>query len=340
MVDTRFHDFAGPRLLGDLLVAIGAPQLQSALPPGFQVLGADDLDRAGASEIALAAHADYRAPLRETQAGLVFVTPALAAHVPTGSLSLVSDEAHALFVAALELLYPGGQRAAALRDRQRGAAPVLEVDVVLGNNVVLGDDVEIGRNSIIGSNSVIGRGVTIGRNAVIGANVTISHAHLGNGVVIKPGARIGSEGFGWLGAGRSNRRIPQLGRVIVQDNVEIGANTTVDRGALGDTVLGEGSKIDNLVQIAHNCRIGRFSVLAGTSALAGGTVIGDNVLLGGGVGTIGHLRIGNGSILSARSLVTKDVPAGAHWGGMPARDQKQYQRQQAALGRLSERDKE
>jgi UDP-3-O-[3-hydroxymyristoyl] glucosamine N-acyltransferase len=203
--------------------------------------------------------------------------------------------------------------------------------------VVLGPGVEIGRGTVIGANAVIGAGVTIGRNCVIGSNVSIECAHIGNNVVLHAGARIGSEGFGWLDQGRSNRKIPQLGRVILQDRVEIGANSAVDRGALGDTVVGEGTKIDNLVQVGHNCRIGRNCLVAGMSGLAGSTVLEDSVMLGARATTSGHLTIGRGSILAAGSAITKSFPAGSRLAGFPAQDIKNWRREVATIRRLSRR---
>ena len=158
-------------------------------------------------------------------------------------------------------------------------------------------------------------------------------------MVLHAGARIGSEGFGWLDHGRSNRKIPQLGRVIVQDRVEIGANSTVDRGALGDTVIGEGTKIDNLVQIGHNCRIGRNCLLAGMAGLAGSTVLEDSVMIGAAAITTGHLTIGAGSIVLARAVVTKDVKRGGRVGGFPAQDVKDWRRETATLRLMSKGNK-
>ena len=341
MVDTRFHTSSEPLPLRALLASLATPPLVDDKRLGqIIVAGADELESADATEIALAARPAYREALRETSAGVVVVHPDLRDWVPEGTLAIVDQRPHDLFVDILEKLYPGGTLGAAGGQFADGPDALIEEGVKLGENVVLGPNVEIGRNTVIGPNTVIGRGVTIGRNAVIGANVTVEYAHLGNNVVLHPGARIGIEGFGWLSQGRANRKIPQLGRVIVQDGVEIGANTTVDRGALGDTVIGEGTKIDNLVQIGHNSRIGRRCLIAGACGISGSTIIGDNVLMGGRASTVGHVRVGNGSVLSGACVVTKDLPDGAYVGGHPAQDLRAWQREMATLRRLSKRGRE
>jgi len=270
----------------------------------------------------------------------VVVHPSLRDAVPPGTVAIVHERAHELFVDVLERLFASDTRqgAASYLD-QDGPAPIIEEGVRLGANVAIGAGVEIGRNTTIGANSVIGRGVTIGRNAVIGSNVTIEYAHLGNNTVLHAGARIGTEGFGWLSHGRGNRKIPQLGRVIVQDSVEIGANTTVDRGALGDTVIGEGTKIDNLVQIGHNCRIGRYCLIAAHCGLSGSTVLEDSVLMGGRASTVGHLTVGRGTVIMGAGVATKDIPAGSRVGGYPAQDVRKWWQEVAMLRRLAKGDK-
>jgi len=336
MVDTRFHSFAGPIALGRLLSAVDFEQASAAADTLIE--GADELHLAGPGNVALASHESYRGALRLTRATAVVVTEALAGDVPPGTLALRAKDPRALFVQILEQLYPANTRnKVADLLRVDDVAPVIEHDVQLATGVVLGPGVEIGRGSVIGPNSVIGAGVTIGRNVVIGSNCSIECSYLGNDVVIHSGARIGTEGFGWLGIGRTNRKIPQLGRVIVQDRVEIGANTTIDRGALGDTVVGEGTKIDNLVQIGHNCRIGRNCLIAGTAGLAGSTIVEDGVMFGGGAASSGHLTIGAGSVLAGRAVVTKDLPAGSQVAGYPAQDMRAWRREIVTLRRLSRR---
>ncbi|ODT80369.1 MAG: hypothetical protein ABS76_16950 [Pelagibacterium sp. SCN 64-44] len=340
MVDTRFHRFAGPVALGALLAQIGRGDLAETVGSGDHLItGAAELDLAEPGDIALAAQAGYAEDLQRTKAGFVVVAPRLKDMVPPGSVAIVTDRAHDLFADILDVLYPASTRSVIAANRDDLGPPVYERDVVLGANVAIGPGVEIGRGTVIGANSVIGAGVTIGRNCVIAANCTIDCAHLGNEVVLHSGVRIGTEGFGWLDLGQSNRKIPQLGRVIIQDRVEIGANSTIDRGALGDTVLGDGTKVDNLVQIGHNCRISRNCLIAAMSGLSGSTIVGDGVLMGGGVGTSGHLTIGAGSVVHGRAAVTKDWPAGSKLAGAPAQDIRDFWRELAVLRKLSKGEK-
>ena len=202
--------------------------------------------------------------------------------------------------------------------------------VVIGANALIGD------RTRIGANSVIGPGVTIGRGCEIGANVTISHACLGDGVTVLPGARIGQPGFGFASSGDGHAKIPQLGRVIIQDGVEIGAGTTIDRGALGDTVIGEGSKLDNLVQVGHNVHIGRHCVLVAQVGVAGSSVIDDFAVLGGQVGIADHVHIGEGARLAARTAMVsgQSIPGGQDYGGVPAKPVREWLREVHALTAL------
>jgi UDP-3-O-[3-hydroxymyristoyl] glucosamine N-acyltransferase len=340
MVDTRFHAAIQPIALAELLRRTGhADALDTAEAGQRPVAGAEELTLAGPEHIALAAHRDYLDDLRKTAAGVVVVAPALRDEVPPGSVAVVSARAHELFVDLLHYLYPADTRSVFLAGlSHEGGAPFLEQGVVIGPNAVIGPHVQIGAGTLIGANAVIGAGVTIGRDCLIGANCTIDCAYLGDKVVIQPGARIGTEGFGWLDFTRTNRKIPQLGRVILQDRVEIGANSTIDRGALGDTVVGDGTKIDNLVQVGHNCRIGRNCLIAAFTGLSGSTVVEDGVMFGGGAATSGHLTVGRGSVVYAWGGVTKDVPPGSRYAGFPAEDVRAWRRGIAAVRKLTDKD--
>jgi UDP-3-O-[3-hydroxymyristoyl] glucosamine N-acyltransferase len=196
---------------------------------------------------------------------------------------------------------------------------------------VIGPDVRIGRGTVIGPNVVIGPGVAIGRDCLISANVFVGFALIGDRVRLAAGAVIGEAGFGVAGSAEGSLDVPQLGRVILQDGVSVGANSCIDRGAYDDTVVGENTKIDNLVQIAHNVVLGRNCVLAAHTGISGSARIGDGVMFGGAVGLADHVSVGDGARLAARAGAAWDVPAGETWGGYPAKPFRQWMRETAWL---------
>jgi UDP-3-O-[3-hydroxymyristoyl] glucosamine N-acyltransferase len=245
------------------------------------------------------------------------------------------------FAAAAELFYPEHNGTAWTQDRAVHPSARIGNNVSLAPGVVVGPNAEIGAGTHVGPNAVIGRGVAVGRDCDIGSHVAISHAYLGDGVIVLPGAQVGQAGFGFAGSKEGHVGIPQLGRVIMQDRVEIGACTTIDRGALGDTVIGEGTKIDNLVQIGHNTRIGRHCVIVAQTGISGSCELGDFVVLGGQVGISDHARIGDGARFAARGAATPGVyPGGQDYGGVPARPMKQWRREVAAVARLAKRGRQ
>nr|WP_244500346.1 UDP-3-O-(3-hydroxymyristoyl)glucosamine N-acyltransferase [Methyloceanibacter methanicus] len=180
---------------------------------------------------------------------------------------------------------------------------------------IVGPDAQIGQGTTIASGAVVGFRVHIGRDSYIGPNACVTHALIGNRVILHAGVAIGQDGFGFAMGREGHMKVPQIGRVVVQDDVEIGANSTVDRGALRDTIIGEGTKIDNLVQIGHNVIVGRHCIIVSQTGISGSSELGDFVALGGQVGLVGHLKIGAGAQIAASSNVRGDVPAGARWGG-------------------------
>jgi UDP-3-O-[3-hydroxymyristoyl] glucosamine N-acyltransferase len=202
---------------------------------------------------------------------------------------------------------------------------------------VIGDGAQIGAGTVIGSGAVIGPGVAIGRDGEIGPRAVIGFALIGDRVRIYAGAVIGEAGFGATPGPTGLIDIPQLGRVIIQDGVTIGAGTCIDRGAFDDTVIGENTKIDNLVQIAHNVRVGRNCVMAAHTGISGSVTIGDGAQFGGKAGVADHLDIGQGARVAAGAGVMKDIPPGETWGGVPARPVRTWMRETAWLSKMAQR---
>jgi UDP-3-O-[3-hydroxymyristoyl] glucosamine N-acyltransferase len=281
----------------------------------------------------------YAHALEASHAGAVIVHPDMLAHVPAGCAALVTREPYVGWARVASLFHPAppiepGVHPTACLYPSTKIDPTAHV----GPNVVLGRDVEIGACCDIGPGTVIGDGVTIGAHTRIGAHCTVSHAMIGSRVFLFPGVRIGQEGFGFATVmqptGPAHVTVPQLGRVVIEDDVEIGANTTIDRGSVHDTVIGAGSRLDNLVQIGHNVRIGRACVIVSQVGISGSTILEDFVVLGGQVGVAGHVRIGRGSRVGAQAGVMGDVPAGVEWIGSPAETAKNHFRYLATLRRM------
>ncbi len=337
MADPGFYSQPDPLSVAELCeiasATNGTPDL-GARP----ISGVAPIASAGPSDLTFLQARKYRADLASSEAGACLLTEDLAAAAPEGMALLFVAEPQRAFAAVIDAFYPVPRASGVHKAAVVDPSAKLEEGVSIGAGAVIGADAEIGAETQIAAGVVIGPGVCIGRDCRIGANSTIEKALIGDRVLINPNVVIGSDGFGYVMGAEGHRKIGQIGRAIIQDDVEIGSGTTVERGALDDTVVGEGTKIDNLVQIAHNCRIGRHCVIVAQVGLAGSTVLEDFVVLGGQTAVAGHLTVGAGSMFAARSGITKSMPAGGIFGGAPARPVKEWMREVAAVAMLARRE--
>ncbi|CAH2599017.1 UDP-3-O-acylglucosamine N-acyltransferase [Rhodovastum atsumiense] len=330
--DTRFFLRTGPHPLADVVAAAGG----EAPPRALLLHGVAPLQSAGPDQVSFLDNRKYAAALEATQAGAVIVHPDMAGRVPAGSVAIVTPEPYlgwarvAAMFHPLPPLLPGAHPSAVID-------PAAKVDATaeIGPLAVIGAGAEIGPRCRIGAHAVIGEGVVLGADCRVGAQASVSHALVGARVYIYPGARIGQEGFGFAPSPTGFVTVPQLGRVVLEDDVEVGANSTIDRGSAQDTVIGAGSRLDNLVQIGHNVRLGRCCVIVAQAGISGSTILEDFVQVGGQGGLTGHLRIGKRARIGAQSGVMADVPAGADVVGSPAMPLREFFRQVAMLKRLA-----
>jgi UDP-3-O-[3-hydroxymyristoyl] glucosamine N-acyltransferase len=335
MADPRFFRAVGPFTVAEIAAATGS-EIGGAADVGLSLEDVAPLEVAGPRHLSFLSNVKYVEALGQSRAGAAFVHPSFAARAPSGMTLLLSANPYMAFAKAAGRFYPhprhpAGIAAGAVVD----PSAVLGAGVSIGCNAVIEAGAEIGAGTQIGHNSVVGAGVVIGRDCIVSANVTISHAVIGDRVTLFPGARIGQDGFGFASDASGHVKIPQLGLVRIGDDVEIGANTTIDRGSGPDTMIGAGSMIDNLVQIGHNVVLGRCCVIAAQTGISGSTKLGDFVVLAGQVGLAGHLSIGTGVRIGAQSGVMRDVPAGTEVAGTPSVPRRQWLRQSAILDRLA-----
>jgi UDP-3-O-[3-hydroxymyristoyl] glucosamine N-acyltransferase len=296
------------------------------------------LDRATESDLSFLANARYAGMYERTRAGTVLIAPEFAELETTAAARIVVEKPHDAMLTVLPKLYRAPRREPGVHATARlGRGVSLGEEVTIGPYAVIGDGAVVGDRSWVDSHSVIGAGVVIGPDVRIFPGVTLySGTTLGSRVWVHAGARLGSDGFGYVFRNGAHDKIPHIGRCIVEDDVEIGANTTIDRGSFDDTVIGAGTKIDNLVHVAHNVRIGRLCLIMAQVGIAGSARVGDGVVLAGQAGLAGHIRIGDRARLAAQAGAFGNIPAGETWSGYPARPHRQSLRASAALLKLAD----
>jgi UDP-3-O-[3-hydroxymyristoyl] glucosamine N-acyltransferase len=315
-------DLVGGRLLGDGAVRIGTVR---------------PLGQAGSDALSFAVSGRYAAELATSRAGAVLVPEELSTGNSGARARIVVADPYAALVRVVRVLFPDESPAAGIDSTARlGAGTEVEVDVSIGPFVVLGRNVRIGARSRLAQYVTLDDGVTVGEDTIIGPNaVCYRGSRIGSRVVLKAGAIIGGEGFGYLSDRTGHHRIPHIGSCVLEDEVEVGSHSCIDRGSIDDTVVGRGTKLDNLVHVGHNVHIGERCLIMAGVGIAGSTRIGNDVILAGHVGVTDHLVIGDRARIAAKSAIFGDVPPGASFSGHPARPHRQFLRAQAAMYRLA-----
>lgn len=338
MADPRFFKRAGPVSLAELASLTGAA-LSEGADAGRRFVDVAALDQAGPQDVSFLDNRKYVEAFRKTGAGACFVNAELARHAPANTACLVTAHPYKAYALAAQAFYPGPE----MGTECIHPSAVIDPTAALGQNCQIGAGVVIGRNVKIGArcrilpNAVIDDNVEIGEDTEIGAGATLTTCLVGARVRIYPGVRIGQDGFGFAIDPAGHVTVPQLGRVIIEDNVEIGANTTIDRGAGPDTFIGRGSRIDNLVQIGHNVRIGKGCIIVAQVGISGSTELGDFVAAGGQAGFSGHIKIGAGARIGAQSGVMRDIPSGVEVVGSPAVPIREFMRRFALVGKMTKK---
>jgi UDP-3-O-[3-hydroxymyristoyl] glucosamine N-acyltransferase len=343
LTEFSFFPVAAGLTVAEIVTLTGAKPYAGA-DLNRRLTGIAPIDGAEQDDLAFVNDNKFASALAATKAGAVLTNERFARHAPGHVAVLCADKPYDAFVTVARQLYRAALRPTSVYGTV-GVAPTASVHPTaeIGDGVtvdpfaVVGPSAKVGSGSLIGAHAVIGAGVRVGRDCAIGAHCTITHAHLGDRVIIHPGCHIGQDGFGYVSGAGGHVKIPQLGSVVVHDDVEIGSGTRIDRGGMRDTVIGEGTKIDNLCQIGHNCVIGKHCIIVAQSGLSGSVTIEDNVVLGPRTGIIPHITVGKGAITASRSTIYDNVPAGAVWGGFPAKPKMQWMREVVALQRLAGR---
>jgi UDP-3-O-[3-hydroxymyristoyl] glucosamine N-acyltransferase len=340
-----FFDRAGPFTLRQIAEHVGATLLDDSAA-GRSIEDVRPLMSAGPSHLSFFDNRRYAEQLTATDAGACIVSKGDARRVPASAAVLTAPAPYTAFAMALQLFYADALRSKAAAETAGPSSALVHPSARIDEGAVIEPGAVVGREAVIGggttiaAGAVVGYRVVLGRDCYVGACASLTHAVAGDRVIVHAGARIGQDGFGFAMGGRNGcLKVPQIGCVVIGDDVEIGANTTIDRGTLADTVIGEGTKIDNLVQVAHNVVIGRHCIIVAQSGIAGSAELGDHVVMGAKSGVIGHVKVGRGAQIAGMAHVKDDVPPGAKMGGTPARPFKEWAREVAAVRLLGLRSK-
>ena len=335
MADPRFFHNSGPFSATELAQIAGA-ELGGAPKLDVQFTDVRPLDDAGETDVSFLDNKKYKEEFLKSSAGLCIVRPDLVELAPSGMTLLLTRDPYGAYARVASSFYPVSLPTDSISDQAHisksakiGTNCTISVGAIIGENVIIGD------NCTIGGNVEIMRGCEVGESCTIGSLVTLQCCKIGKSVIIHPGVRIGQDGFGFAPGAQGHLKVPQLGRVIIGDHVEIGANTTIDRGTGPDTVIGDGTKIDNLVQIGHNAEVGKHCFIVSHVGISGSTKIGDFTMIGGQAGIAGHLQIGSGVKIAAQSGIMRNVGDGETVGGSPARPMKTWMREIATVQKMA-----
>lgn len=339
MADPRFFHKAKTLTISDIIDITGC-DVADHVDTSTNFLDVAALSTATDKEISFLDNIKYKNDFAETKAGACFVSPKFVDLAPKNLICLISKSPYKAYALTAQVFYPEKKPETKISTSAHIPASATVGDgATIGENVYIGENVKIGKNAWIEPNAVIENSVIIGDHCHIGSNTTVSHSIIGDHVRLYPGVKVGQDGFGFAIDLAGHVKVPQLGRVIIEDHVQIGSNTTIDRGAGPDTVIGQGTWIDNLVQIGHNVVIGRGCIIVAHVGISGSTVIEDFVAIGGQVGIAGHLRIGAGARIGAQAGVMNNLEGGKEYMGSPAFEKAHFFRQVAALNRLIKRKK-
>lgn len=334
MADPRFFSRLGPITLGQIAGLTGV-EIQRG-PADFKVYDVAPLDKAEFEHLSFFDNVKYRDAYKTSRAGACFIDPMHINDAPAGMSLLITKSPYKAYAQAAQLFYPDVWADPKIADTARiHSTAKIGKGCLIEDYVVIGEGAELGEGCWIEANAVIGRNVILGNKCRVGANASLSHCIVGQATRFYPGTRIGQDGFGFATDANGHVKVPQLGRVIVGDHVEIGANTCIDRGSGPDTEIGDGAWIDNLVQIGHNVKIGKGAIIIAQVGISGSTEIGPFAVLAGQVGVAGHLKIGMGARIAAQSGIMRDVEPRAEMMGYPALPIRQFMRQIATLNRLT-----